>query len=456
MRRAILHASCASHELRRNWQLVRRQRHGFLGSHFVHARHLKHDAAGLHHRNPLFRSAFTFAHAGFRRLLGEGLVRENPDPKLSATLDEARNGHTRSFDLAVGNPRTLKRFQTVLAKCQIAAAPGFASAPPAHLLSVLHLLGHQHRYVLASLISFNCRTRVRNELRYRNDLTLFLHFRSALWNVFALIYPALHANHSVSGIRARHAEVDIGAKRLQRQAALQIPFFTRDFRAIQATRYANLDAFATKTQCGVNRFAHSAAESYALLELQRDGFGHQLSIEIRAMYFLDVDMHFALGALFHVLLELVDLRAFTADDNARSRGVNTHHQLIGGTLDINGADARALQLLFQLGAQLHVFVQQLGIVAISVPAGLPRLVVAQSKSVRVCLLSHSYPLRPKTRATSRATTLFLLALFRVRALFAGQCFTNPASRAAYTFLRFGFRFNGGDPFCCGDVVLRYA
>src|SRR3984957_20215914 len=158
MRRGILHASCASHELRGDRQLVGRQRHGFLGGHFVHARHFKHDAAGLHYRNPLFRSTFAFAHAGFRRLLSEGLVRENSDPQLSATLDEARNRYARSFNLAVGDPRALERLQTVLAKRQIAAAPGFAGAPPAHLLPVLHLLGHQHRYVLASLISFSsCR-----------------------------------------------------------------------------------------------------------------------------------------------------------------------------------------------------------------------------------------------------------------------------------------------------------
>src|ERR1700686_1462472 len=76
-----------------------------------------------------------------------------------------------------------------------------------------------------------------------------------------------------------------------------------------------------------------------------------------AMYFLNINMHFALGALLHVLLELVDLRAFAPDDDAWTRGVDAHHQLVGGTLDIDGADPRALQLFFQFSAQLHVFVQ---------------------------------------------------------------------------------------------------
>src|SRR6267143_169751 len=102
---------------------------------------------------PLRRSAFAFAHARFGRLLGERLVRKNPDPQFSAALDEARNRHARRFDLPVGDPRAFHGLQTVLAERQISAAPGLAVAAAAHLLSVLHLLRHQHRYVLASLIS---------------------------------------------------------------------------------------------------------------------------------------------------------------------------------------------------------------------------------------------------------------------------------------------------------------
>src|SRR6266481_3931801 len=150
---AWLKPSRARDEFRGNRQLVRRQPHGFLGRRFVHARHLKHDAPGLNHRHPLFRRAFALAHARFGGLFGERLVRENPDPQFSAALDEARNRHARSFNLPVGDPRAFHGFQSVLAERQIPAAPGFAVAASAHLLSVLHLLRHQHRCVLASLIS---------------------------------------------------------------------------------------------------------------------------------------------------------------------------------------------------------------------------------------------------------------------------------------------------------------
>src|SRR6266446_6530157 len=98
---ASLKPSCTGYEFRGNGQLVRRQSQSFLGRRFVHSGHFKHDASGLHHRDPLLRRAFALAHARFRRLLGERLVRENPDPQFSTALDEPRDRHTRRFDLPV-------------------------------------------------------------------------------------------------------------------------------------------------------------------------------------------------------------------------------------------------------------------------------------------------------------------------------------------------------------------
>src|SRR5467141_1079313 len=137
---ASLKPSCTGDELRGNRQLVRRQPHGFLGRRFVHSRHLKHDASRLHHRHPLFRRAFALPHARFRRLLGKRLVRENPDPQFSATLDEPRNRHARRFDLPVRDPRAFHGLQPIVAERKISTAPCLAVAPAAHLLSVLHFL----------------------------------------------------------------------------------------------------------------------------------------------------------------------------------------------------------------------------------------------------------------------------------------------------------------------------
>src|SRR5712664_1539148 len=234
---ASLKPSCAGDELRGNRQLVRRQPHGFLSRRLVYSRHLEHDASRLHHRHPLFRRAFALAHARFGRLLGERLVRENPDPQFSAALDEPRNRHARRFDLPVGDPRAFHGLQTVLAERQIPAAPGLAVAAAAHLLPVFHLLRHQHRCVLASLISLTASqsqpTRCVSLLCHRGSgFAFLLNLRKLLGHVFALVDPALHANHSISGVGFRSAEIDVRAQRLQRQPPLQVPFLARDFRAV--------------------------------------------------------------------------------------------------------------------------------------------------------------------------------------------------------------------------------
>jgi hypothetical protein len=64
------------------------------------------------------------------------------------------------------------------------------------------------------------------------------------------------------------------------------------------------------------------------------------------VHFLDVDIDIPLGALLDLLLQLVDLRAFAADDDARTRGADDDAQLVARTLDFDGADAGRLQLLF--------------------------------------------------------------------------------------------------------------
>src|SRR5258708_15324884 len=214
---ASLKPSCAGNELRGNRQLVRRQSQGFLSRRFVHSRHLEHDASRLHHRHPLLRRAFALTHARFRRLLGERLVRENPDPQFSAALDEPRNRHARRFDLPVGDPRAFHGLQSVLAQRPIPAAPSLTVAAAAHLLSLLHLLRHQHRCVLASLISLTA-----TRLRHRGGFSFLLNLLSLLVHVFALVDPALHANHSVCGVGFRGTEVDVRAQRLQRLPSLHV------------------------------------------------------------------------------------------------------------------------------------------------------------------------------------------------------------------------------------------
>src|SRR5579863_10288384 len=154
---------------------------------------------------------------------------------------------------------------------------------------------------------------------------------------FAFVYPALHADHAIRGARLGEAVVDVGAQRVQRQPALQVPLRARDFVAVQASAYADFDALATKTQRGIYRLAHSPAEADALFQLQRDGFGNQLGIEFGLVHFLDVDKDFARSAFLQFGLELVDFRALASDDDARPRRLDNDAQLVARPLDFDGA-----------------------------------------------------------------------------------------------------------------------
>ena len=64
----------------------------------------------------------------------------------------------------------------------------------------------------------------------------------------------------------------------------------------------HLDALAAEPQRRIHGLAHRAAKGHALFELQRDRFGHQLRVQLRTMHFLNIDMHFALGALLNFAL----------------------------------------------------------------------------------------------------------------------------------------------------------
>src|SRR5579864_3168082 len=79
----------------------------------------------------------------------------------------------------------------------------------------------------------------------------------ALGNVLPLVNPALHADDAVRRMSLGSAIVNVGAQGLQRQPALQVPFLAGDFRAVQASRHANLDSLAAEPQRGFDGYAHS-------------------------------------------------------------------------------------------------------------------------------------------------------------------------------------------------------
>ena len=95
-----------------------------------------------------------------------------------------------------------------------------------------------------------------------------------------------------------------------------------------------------------------------------------------------------------------------------------------------------LQALFQFLAQFHVFVEQIGILAVGIPARFPGLVVAEAKPVRVCFLSH-----------------YFFPLLSAGSLLPGQRLANAASGATNALLGFRFGNVGGNAFGGGHVML---
>src|SRR5690606_38168472 len=118
--------------------------HGRLGHLERHALQLEHHATGLHHGHPPVRRALTLTHAGLGGLLRDRLVREDPDPHLTATLDVTRERHTSGLDLPVGNPAGLQRLQRVVAEGNLAATVGDPRGATLESLAELYPLRTEH------------------------------------------------------------------------------------------------------------------------------------------------------------------------------------------------------------------------------------------------------------------------------------------------------------------------
>src|SRR5438552_11984911 len=76
----------------------------------------------------------------------------------------------------------------------------------------------------------------------------------------ALEDPHLHADRAGGGVRGRHPEIDVGAQRVQRHAAVAIPLAPRDLTAAEPARARDPDAVRAETQRGRDGLLHRAAE----------------------------------------------------------------------------------------------------------------------------------------------------------------------------------------------------
>src|SRR3954454_20524522 len=150
---------------------------------------------------------------------------------------------------------------------------------------------------------------------------------------FALEDPDLDAAGAERGESRRHAVVDVGAQRVQGNAAFAIPFHARDFGAAETARAVDTNAFGAETHRRLHCPLHGAAECDAALELLRDRFSDQGGVQFRLADFDDVDDDVGIGDVGNPLAQLVDVGALLADHDAGTRRMDRHAALLVRTLD---------------------------------------------------------------------------------------------------------------------------
>src|SRR5262249_4341669 len=145
--------------------------------------------------------------------------------------------------------------------------------------------------------------------------------------------PDLDAAGAIGGESRGHAVIDVRAQRMQRHAALAIPFHARDLGAAVSPRAVGADASGARPHRRLHGAADGAEEGHAALELLRDRFGDELGIELRLADLDDVDHDVGLRELGDLLAKLLDVGALLADDDARPRGLNGDAALLVRPLD---------------------------------------------------------------------------------------------------------------------------
>ena len=84
----------------------------------------------------------------------------------------------------------------------------------------------------------------------------------------------------------------------------------------------NLDALGTCAHGGCDSHLDGTAVGDLALDLAGDVRGHNLGIELRALHLIHVNLYLLVGDLLELFLELVDILAALADDEAGARGAD--------------------------------------------------------------------------------------------------------------------------------------
>src|SRR5438876_1145453 len=207
---------------------------------------------------------------------------------------------------------------------------------------------------------------------------------------FALEDPDLDADRPVRRVGGREPVVDVRADRMERHAAVAVPLLARDLAAAQPPRARDPDAVGAQAQRGGDRLLHGAAERDTLLELERHVLRHELGVELGVDDLLDVEVDLLARPPLQLVLQLLDLRALPADDDARPGRRDRDPRPVGRALDVDLGDTRVIELILDIAPDLHVLVQQIRVALRREPAGAPRPCRTEAEADRMRLLAHPY------------------------------------------------------------------
>src|SRR5881394_1234484 len=161
-------------------------------------------------------------------------------------------------------------------------------------------------------------------------------------DLVALIDPDLHADPAESGAGLVETEVDVGPQGVQRHPTLAVELRPGHLGTTETARALHPDPLRTALERGLHRLAHRATERHPAGQLLGHALRDELGVDLRGLDLEDVEVDVLAGQLLEIAADAVGLRAPSADDDARPRGVDVDVDPVTGALDLDPADAGAL------------------------------------------------------------------------------------------------------------------
>src|SRR5262249_3583953 len=185
------------------------------------------------------------------------------------------------------------------------------------------------------------------------------------------------------------AVIDVGADRVQRDAALAVRLAAAHLAAAETPGAADLHAGGAGADRRCERALHRAAECDTVRELLPDRLRDELRVELGALDLVDVDVDVLLGERVQLFAQRVDLDARLADDDARARGVDVDRDPLLVLADQDVGQPRVRELRVDVLADLDVLedVAREFLLA-GVPVGLPVVDDAYAETPWMDLLAH--------------------------------------------------------------------